>query len=67
MGNDLDLIKRTVVLAVAVIFALGNGTADGLVGGIALTCAASVFCFVHNGIPFRSFVIIENGISAALF
>ena len=52
VSYNLDLIKRAVVLSAAMILALSNGAANGLVCGIALGGAAGILCFVHNGIPF---------------
>ena len=53
MGYYLDLGKRAVVLLTAVVSALGNGAADGLVGGVAgIAGAAGILVIVHFSFPF---------------
>ena len=52
MSNNLDLGKRAVVLLTAVVCALGNGAADGLVGGVAGVASAGVLVIVHVFGPF---------------
>jgi hypothetical protein len=47
MGYYLDLGKRAVVFAVAVILALSYGATDGLVCGIALFGSARVSGVIH--------------------
>ena len=47
MSYYLDLGKRAVVFAVAVILALSYGATDGLVCGIALLGSAGIGCIVH--------------------
>ena len=53
MGYYLDLGKGAVVLLAAVVSALGNGAADGLVGGVAgAVSAAGILVIVHFLFPF---------------
>ena len=53
MGYHLDLGKGAVVLLTAVVSALGNGAADGLVGGVAgAVSAAGILVIVHFSFPF---------------
>ena len=52
MGYHLNLGKRAVVLLTAVVGALGNGAADGLVGGVAGVSAAGILVIVHFSFPF---------------
>ena len=53
MGYYLDLGKRAVVLTPAMVGALGNGAADGLVGGVAgAVSAAGILVIVHFSFPF---------------
>ena len=47
MSNNLDLGKRAVVLLTAVVCALGNGAADGMVGSRAGIASAGVLVIVH--------------------
>ena len=47
MSNNLDLGKRAVVLLTAVVRALGNGAADGVVGSRAGIASARVLVIVH--------------------
>ena len=54
MSNNLDLGKRAVVLITAVVCALGNGAADGMVGGIAGVASAGILVIVH---VFGSFLL----------
>ena len=53
VGYHLDLGKGAVVLTPAMVGALGNGAADGLVGGIAgVAGAAGILVIVHFSFPF---------------
>ena len=53
MGYNLDLGKSAIVLLTAMVGALGNGTADGLVGGVAgAVSAAGILVIVHFLFPF---------------
>ena len=53
VGYHLDLGKGAVVLLTAVVSALGNGAADGLVGGVAgAVGAAGILVIVHFLFPF---------------
>ena len=53
VSYHLDLGKRAVVLLTAMVGALGNGAADGLVGGVAGACSAGILVIVHFGFPFK--------------
>ena len=52
VGHYLDLGKRAVVILPAMVGALGNGAADGLVGGVAGICSAGILVIVHFSFPF---------------
>lgn len=47
VSYNLNLGKRAVVLLAAMVGALGNGAADGLVGGVAGVSAAGILVLVH--------------------
>ena len=60
MSYYLDLGKRAVVLLAAMVGALGNGAADGLVGGVAVAASAAVLVLVHFSFSFRDIVFFAG-------
>ena len=52
MCADHDAVKGTEIAGAGVVCALGNGAADGLVGGVAGVSAAGILVLVHFRFPF---------------